>query len=254
MSAPHIWGPAMDNPSQALVDDTTMLKVTGLNAHYGECHVLHGVDFEVNAGELVTLIGNNGAGKTTTLRAIMGLVKRQGSVTFGSTELTGLVPEQIARLGIAYVPEERNIFASLTVEENLMLPPVVRPGGMEVAEIYRLFPNLEERRRSQGTHLSGGEQQMLAIARIMRTGAHFILLDEPTEGLAPVLVEKIGAAIGELKKKGLTIVLVEQNFHFARSIADRHYVVEDGRIVDMIPNALLDQNDVVEKLNNYLGI
>lgn len=231
-----------------------LLRVAGLDAHYGESHILHGVQLEVGRGELVTLLGRNGAGKSTTLRSIMGLVRRSGSIVFDGKELIGLVPERIARLGIAYVPEERGIFASLDVEENLTLPPTVKPGGMPLSEIYQLFPNLLERRKSQGTKLSGGEQQMLAIARILRTGADFILLDEPTEGLAPVIVEHIGQVIRTLKRKGLTILLVEQNFQFARSIADRHYVVEEGHVVDHFDNSELDAPTAVGKLNSYLGV
>jgi branched-chain amino acid transport system ATP-binding protein len=230
-----------------------LLRVEELHAWYGESHILHGMSFAVAEGELVTLLGRNGAGKTTTLRAIMGIVsQRRGSVTFRGTELVGLVSNRIARLGMAYCPEERGIFASLDVEENLMLPPVVLPGGMNVEEIYAIFPNLEERRRSQGTKLSGGEQQMLAIGRILRTGATLLLLDEPTEGLAPVIVQQIGAVIRTLKKKGFTILLVEQNFHFAATLADRHYVVEHGRVVDMIRNTDLAQN--LDKLHQYLGV
>jgi len=230
-----------------------LLQVDELHAWYGESHILHGMSFAVAEGELVTLLGRNGAGKTTTLRAIMGILpQRRGSVVFRGTELVGLVSNRIARLGIAYCPEERGIFASLDVEENLLLPPAVLPGGMNVEEIYTIFPNLEERRRSQGTKLSGGEQQMLAIGRILRTGATLLLLDEPTEGLAPVIVQQIGAVIRTLKKKGFTILLVEQNFHFAATLADRHYVVEHGRVVDMIRNTDLAQN--LDKLHRYLGV
>ena len=231
----------------------TLLKVEGLQAWYGESHILHGVDFEIGRGELVTLLGRNGAGKTTTLKSVMGIVeKRSGSVTFQGRETVGQPSNGIARLGLAYCPEERGIFSSLNVEENLMLPPVVKPGGMTLAEIYSLFPNLQERRRSQGTKLSGGEQQMLAIGRILRTGATLLLLDEPTEGLAPVIVQQIGAVIRTLKQKGFTILLVEQNFHFAATLADRHYVVEHGRVIDMIRNADLAQN--LDKLHQYLGV
>jgi branched-chain amino acid transport system ATP-binding protein len=211
------------------------------------------VSFAVAEGEVVTLLGRNGGGKTTTLRAIMGIVpERRGSVVFRGSELTALASNRIARLGIAYCPEERGIFSSLNVEENLLLPPVVSSGGMRVGEIYSIFPNLEERRRSQGTKLSGGEQQMLAIGRILRTGATLLLLDEPTEGLAPVIVQQIGAVISTLKQKGFTILLVEQNFHFAATLADRHYAVEHGRVVDMIRNADLPQN--LDKLHQYLGV
>jgi branched-chain amino acid transport system ATP-binding protein len=232
---------------------TELLRVANLQAWYGESHILHGMDFSVGEGELVTLLGRNGAGKTTTLRAIMGIVpRRTGSVTYRGVELIGLPSNRIARLGIAYCPEERGIFASLDVEENLMLPPVVRPGGMSVEEIYAIFPNLRERRRSQGTRLSGGEQQMLAIGRILRTGANLLLLDEPTEGLAPVIVQQIRRVIETLKAKGFTILLVEQNFRFAATVADRHYIVEHGRVVDMIRNAELADN--LDKVHEYLGV
>jgi branched-chain amino acid transport system ATP-binding protein len=230
-----------------------LLKVAGLQAWYGESHILHGIDFEIGRGELVTLLGRNGAGKTTTLRSIMGIVgKRTGSVTFESRETVGQQSNNIARLGLAYCPEERGIFSSLNVEENLMLPPVVKPGGMSLEEIYKLFPNLLERRRSQGTKLSGGEQQMLAIGRILRTGASLLLLDEPTEGLAPVIVQRIGDIIRTLKERGFTILLVEQNFHFAATVADRHYVVEDGRVIDRVDRADVQQS--LGKLQAYLGV
>jgi branched-chain amino acid transport system ATP-binding protein len=230
-----------------------LLQVADLHAWYGESHILHGMEFTVGAGELVTLLGRNGAGKTTTLRAIMGIIgQRRGSVRFDGAETIGLPSNKIARLGVAYCPEERGIFASLDVEENLMLPPVVRPGGMAVDEIYRIFPNLAERRRSQGTKLSGGEQQMLAIARILRTGANLLLLDEPTEGLAPVIVQQIGAVLRSLKDKGFTILLVEQNFHFAATVADRHYIVEHGRVIDTIHNTELAAQ--LDKLRDYLGV
>lgn len=230
-----------------------LLSVSGLNGWYGESHVLHGIDFDVNEGEVVTLLGRNGAGKTSTLSAVMGLLgKRTGSVRFRGTETITLQPRHIARLGIAICPEERGIFSSLNVEENLMLPPRIAEGGLTVERIYQLFPNLLERRRSQGTKLSGGEQQMLAIGRILRTGAKLLLLDEPTEGLAPVIVQHIGTTVRELKKEGFTIVLVEQNLRFAASVADRHYVVEQGRVIDMIPNSELDDN--IDKLHGYLGV
>ncbi|HMD63891.1 MAG TPA: ABC transporter ATP-binding protein [Stellaceae bacterium] len=230
-----------------------LLGVEDLHAWYGESHILHGMSFAVSQGEVVTLLGRNGAGKTTTLRAIMGIVpQRQGSVVFRGSELIGLASNRIARLGIAYCPEERGIFASLDVEENLLLPPVVLPGGMTADEIYAIFPNLRERRRSQGTKLSGGEQQMLAIGRMLRTGATLLLLDEPTEGLAPVVVQQIGGVIRRLKQKGFTILLVEQNFHFAATLADRHYVVENGRVIDMICNEDVARN--TDKLHNYLGV
>ena len=200
-----------------------LLTLDDVNGFYGESHVLHGVSFAVREGEVVTLLGRNGAGKTTTLKAVMGILdQRSGSIRFDGNELVGLPANKVARLGIAYCPEERGVFASLDVMENLMLPPVVRSGGMAVDEIFRLFPNLQERRSSQGTRLSGGEQQMLAIARILRTGATLLLLDEPTEGLAPVIVQQIGEVIRQLKQRGLTVLLVEQNFYFASTVADRH--------------------------------
>ena len=230
-----------------------LLKVEGLNAWYGESHILHGIDFHIGKGELVTLLGRNGAGKTTTLRSIMGIVeKRSGSVTFEGQQLVGHPSNFIARRGIAYCPEERGIFASLNVEENLLLPPVVKPGGMSLADIYKLFPNLLERRRSQGTKLSGGEQQMLAIGRILRTGAGLLLLDEPTEGLAPVIVQRIGEIIRQLKSDGFTILLVEQNFRFAAAVADRHYIVENGHVIDMIGAAEVAKSTA--KLQSYLGV
>ena len=230
-----------------------LLAVRDLEAWYGESHVLHGVDFDVRDGEVVTLLGRNGAGKTTTLKAIMGILgKRRGSVQLNGRELIDLPSRAIARAGIAICPEERGIFASLSVEENLMLPPVVQPGGLSVERILAMFPNLRERLSSQGTKLSGGEQQMLAIGRILRTGAKLLLLDEPTEGLAPVIVQQIGRTIAQLKTEGFTIVLVEQNFRFAASVADRHYVVETGRVIDMIPNADIDAN--IDKLHAYLGV
>jgi len=230
-----------------------LLKVADLQAWYGESHILHGVGFEIGRGELVTLLGRNGAGKTTTLKSVMGIVgKRSGSVTFEGRPTVGHPSDQIARLGLAYCPEERGIFSSLTVEENLLLPPVVKPGGMSLAEIYKLFPNLQERRRSQGTKLSGGEQQMLAIGRILRTGATLLLLDEPTEGLAPVIVQRIGEVIRQLKSRGFTILLVEQNFHFAATLADRHYIVEHGTVIDMIRNDQLAGK--LGKLKEYLGV
>jgi branched-chain amino acid transport system ATP-binding protein len=231
----------------------TLLKVENLQAWYGESHILHGVGFEIGRGELVTLLGRNGAGKTTTLKSVMGIVeKRTGSVTFEGKQTIGQPSDVIARQGLAYCPEERGIFSSLNVEENLMLPPMVRPGGMSLAEIYQLFPNLQERRRSQGTKLSGGEQQMLAIGRILRTGATLLLLDEPTEGLAPVIVQRIGEIIRQLKGRGFTILLVEQNFHFAATVADRHYIMEDGHVVDIMTAADVKQN--IGKLQAYLGV
>ncbi|HEY4254462.1 MAG TPA: ABC transporter ATP-binding protein [Roseomonas sp.] len=230
-----------------------LLAVRGLQAWYGESHVLHGVDLDIRPGEVVTLLGRNGAGKTTTLRALMGLVgKRAGSIRYQGRELVGARPDVIARAGIGYCPEERGIFASLDVTENLMLPPVVLPGGLSVAEIHDLFPNLKERASSQGTKLSGGEQQMLAIARILRTGAKLLLLDEPSEGLAPVIVQQIGRMIREIKARGFTVLLVEQNFRFAQTVADRHYVMEHGRVVDMVTNAELAGS--LDRLHQYLGV
>ena len=230
-----------------------MLEVKGLHAWYGESHILHGMDFSIAEGEVVTLLGRNGAGKTTTMKSIMGMVgRRQGSIRFKNVEMVNLPSNRIARLGIAFCPEERGIFASLDVRENLMLPPQVAPGGMSVEQIFTLFPNLAERRKSQGTKLSGGEQQMLAIGRILRTGAKLLLLDEPTEGLAPVIVQQIGGMIRSLKQQGFTILLVEQNFRFAQKVADRHYIVEHGRVVDMVPGAELESN--LGRVHEYLGV
>jgi branched-chain amino acid transport system ATP-binding protein len=231
-----------------------MLEVRGLNAWYGESHILHGVDFEVREGEVVTLLGRNGAGKTTTMKSVMGLVpKREGSIGFRGAETIALMPNQIARAGIAFCPEERGIFGSLNVMENLLLPPVIAPGGLDLDTIFALFPNLKERAgTSHGTRLSGGEQQMLAIARILRTGAKLLLLDEPTEGLAPVIVQQIRRTIREIKNRGFTVLLVEQNFRFAATVADRHYVMEHGRVIDMIPNHALAAN--MDKLHEYLGV
>jgi branched-chain amino acid transport system ATP-binding protein len=252
--AKPIWArersPAMPDAS---LRQKELLRIQDLHAWYGESHILHGMSFAVGEGEVVTLLGRNGVGKTTTLKAIQGILPlRRGSVVFEGSELIGLASNRIARLGIAYCPEERGIFASLSVEENLLLPPQVRPGGMSVEEIYTLFPNLAERRRGQGTKLSGGEQQMLAIGRILRTGARLLLLDEPTEGLAPVIVQQIGTVIRTLKQKGFTILLVEQNFRFAATVADRHYVVEHGQVIDEIANDRLDEN--IGKLHDYLGV
>jgi branched-chain amino acid transport system ATP-binding protein len=233
--------------------EAAMLAVRGLNAWYGESHVLHGIDFEVRRGEVVTLLGRNGAGKTTTLKSIMGMVgRREGAVTFEGKETIRLPSNRIARLGIAFCPEERGIFASLDVRENLLLPPAVRPGGLGMEQVFELFPNLKERLRSQGTKLSGGEQQMLAIGRILRTGARLLLLDEPTEGLAPVIVQQIGRTISRLKAEGFTILLVEQNFRFAARVADRHYVIENGRVVDTIPNTELESD--LARVHQYLGV
>jgi branched-chain amino acid transport system ATP-binding protein len=231
-----------------------LLAVKDLQAWYGESHILHGVSFEVRPGEVVTLLGRNGAGKTTTLKSIMGIVaQRTGSVSFEGRELIGAASNHIARTGIAICPEERGIFASLNVEENLLLPPQVRPGGLSLDGIFSLFPNLKERLgSSQGTKLSGGEQQMLAIARILRTGARLLLLDEPTEGLAPVIIQQIGRTIRTLKEQGFTILLVEQNFRFASTVADRYYVMEHGRVVERFDNADLNAN--LDKLHEYLGV
>ena len=230
-----------------------LLAVEGLQAWYGESHVLHGASFDVLSGEVVTLLGRNGAGKTTTLKSIMGIVgQRTGSVRFDGRDLIGLTSDRIARLGIALCPEERGIFSSLNVQENLLLPPKVRSGGLDLESIFELFPNLKERLSSQGTKLSGGEQQMLAIGRILRTGARLLLLDEPTEGLAPVIIQQIGKTIGLLKQQGFTILLVEQNFRFASTVADRYYVMEHGRIIDQFANAELEAN--LGKLHDYLGV
>src|SRR6201990_2808760 len=246
MSAKPTWGPAM-------LDASPILAVDGLQSWYGESHILHGVTFDVRAGEVVTLLGRNGAGKTTTLKSIMGIVgQRSGSVKFEGKELVGLSSNNIARAGIAFCPEERGIFASLDVEENCYRPAVVREGGLSVEQIFELFPNLKERLKSQGTKLSGGEQQMLAIGRILRTGARLLLLDEPTEGLAPVIIQQIGKTIRALTEQGFPTLLGEQNFRFASTVADRYYVMEHGRIIDQFANAELDAN--VEKLHEYLGV
>jgi len=230
-----------------------VLAVQNLEAWYGESHILHGINFNVGTGEVVTLLGRNGAGKTTTLKSIMGIIgKRTGSARFNGTEIIRATSDRIARLGIAFCPEERGIFASLDVRENLLLPPTVRSGGLSLDQIFELFPNLKERLKSQGTKLSGGEQQMLAIARILRTGATFLMLDEPTEGLAPVIIQQIGQTIARLKKQGFTILLVEQNFRFAATVADRYYVVEHGKIIDGFANSELNAN--MDKLHTYLGV
>jgi branched-chain amino acid transport system ATP-binding protein len=235
------------------MDSAPLLAVEGLQAWYGESHVLHGVSFTVGRGEVVTLLGRNGAGKTTTLKSIMGIVgKRAGSVRFEGREMIRQRSDAIARAGIAICPAERGIFASLNVEENLELPPVVQPGGLTRARIFALFPNLAERLASQGTKLSGGEQQMLAIGRILRTGARLLLLDEPTEGLAPVIIQQIGHTIRALKAEGFTIVLVEQNFRFAATVADRYYVMENGLVVEGFAQPELDANR--DKLHDYLGV
>lgn len=231
----------------------TLLRVSDLHAYYGESHILHGVSFEIKEGELITLLGRNGAGRSTTLKAILGLTgKRSGSIQVEGVETIALATNKIARLGLGYCPEERGIFSTLSCEENLLLPPVVGPGGMSLAEIYDMFPNLKERRNSPGTRLSGGEQQMLAMARILRTGAKILLLDEITEGLAPVIVQTLGRVIRALKAKGLTIILVEQNFRFAAPLADRHYVMEHGKIV-----AVVNKSELAEKaamLHEFLGV
>jgi branched-chain amino acid transport system ATP-binding protein len=240
-------------PAAKAATGGTILQVRNLEAWYGESHILHGINFDVNAGEVVTLLGRNGAGKTTTLKSIMGMIgKRSGSVQFNNQEIIRATSDKIARMGIAICPEERGIFSSLDVRENLLLPPVVRAGGLPLEQIFDLFPNLRERLTSQGTKLSGGEQQMLAIARILRTGASFLMLDEPTEGLAPVIIQQIGHTIARLKKEGFTILLVEQNFRFASTVADRYYVVEHGKIIDGFSNAELAAN--MDKLHAYLGV
>ena len=232
---------------------TEILRVSGLHAFYGESHILHGVDFSVSKGELVTLLGRNGSGRTTTLKAILGLTgKRSGSVLLDGRETIGMATHRIVHLGLGWCPEERGIFASLSAEENLLLPPAVGSGGMSVAEIYEMFPNLAERRRSPGGRLSGGEQQMLALARILRTGARLLLLDEITEGLAPVIVQALGKAVASLKARGFTIVLVEQNFRFAAPLADRHYLLEHGRIIDQIPAGALGARE--PELQRFLGV
>jgi branched-chain amino acid transport system ATP-binding protein len=232
---------------------TPLLQIEALQAWYGESHVLHGATFNVRSGEVVTLLGRNGAGKTTTMKSIMGIVpQRTGSIQYDGHELVKLTSDRIARLGIAFCPEERGIFSSLSVKENLLLPPQVRPGGLSLDRVYEMFPNLRERLSSQGTKLSGGEQQMLAIGRILRTGARLLLLDEPTEGLAPVIIQQIGKTIGLLKEQGFTILLVEQNFRFASTVADRYYVMEHGRIIDQFANTELEAN--LGKLHEYLGV
>jgi branched-chain amino acid transport system ATP-binding protein len=230
-----------------------ILSVSDLQAWYGESHILHGINFNVKAGEVVTLLGRNGAGKTTTLKSVMGIIgKRTGSIRFNGQDIIRTSSDKIARQGIAFCPEERGIFASLDVRENLLLPPIVRPGGLSLDQIFELFPNLKERLNSQGTKLSGGEQQMLAIARILRTGARFLMLDEPTEGLAPVIIQQIGHTIARLKSEGFTILLVEQNFRFASTVADRYYIVEHGKVIDGFANSELSAN--MDKLHTYLGV
>ena len=249
-----MWAPPsrpqrMDNAAAG----AELLRVANLHAYYGESHILHGVDFVVNRGEVVTLLGRNGAGRTTTLRAILGLTgRREGSIVINGREAIGMATHRIAHLGVGYCPEERGIFASLSAEENLLLPPAVADGGMSVDEIYAMFPNLKERRASPGMRLSGGEQQMLAIARILRTGAKLLLLDEISEGLAPVIVQTLGRVIRTLKERGYTIIMVEQNFRFAAPLADRHYVIEHGRIVETVTMAELDKK--MDKLHVLLGV
>lgn len=235
-------------------NDGALLAVRDLHAFYGQSHVLHGISFELRRGEVTTLLGRNGAGKTTTLRALMGLVRRSGSIRHEGTEISAQATFTIARRGIGYVPEERGIFSTLTVRENLLLPPVVRPGGLTVDEIHDLFPNLRERSSAAGWSLSGGEQQMLAMGRVLRTGADLLLLDEVSEGLAPVIVEQIGAAINVLKQRGMTILMVEQDFEFAQSVADRHCMVEHGRVVDEIPNHAVHDPTTHEKVHSFLGL
>jgi len=239
--------------SQASGTAAPVLAVQNLEAWYGESHILHGIDFNVGSGEVVTLLGRNGAGKTTTLKSVMGIIgKRTGSIRFSNQEIVRASSDKIARMGVAFCPEERGIFASLDVRENLLLPPIVRSGGLSLDQIFDLFPNLKERLNSQGTKLSGGEQQMLAIARILRTGARFLMLDEPTEGLAPVIIQQIGHTIARLKREGFTILLVEQNFRFAATVADRYYIVEHGKIIDGFANSELQAN--MDKLHTYLGV
>jgi branched-chain amino acid transport system ATP-binding protein len=244
---------APTRPTPASGTGAPVLSVKDLEAWYGESHILHGINFDVRAGEVVTLLGRNGAGKTTTLKSVMGIIaKRTGAIRFGGQDITRMSSDRIARMGVAFCPEERGIFASLDVRENLMLPPIVRSGGLSLDQIFELFPNLKERLNSQGTKLSGGEQQMLAIARILRTGARFLMLDEPTEGLAPVIIQQIGHTIARLKSEGFTILLVEQNFRFASTVADRFYIVEHGKIIDGFANSELQAN--MDKLHTYLGV
>ncbi|UZE47324.1 ABC transporter ATP-binding protein [Rhodopseudomonas sp. P2A-2r] len=243
----------MTAPATDAASAKPILEINNLEAWYGESHILHGINFNVKPGEVVTLLGRNGAGKTTTLKSIMGIIgKRAGSIKFDGHDISKATSDKIARLGIAFCPEERGIFSSLDVRENLLLPPIVRPGGLSLDQIFELFPNLKERLNSQGTKLSGGEQQMLAIGRILRTGARFLMLDEPTEGLAPVIIQQIGHTIARLKSEGFTILLVEQNFRFAATVADRYYIVEHGKIIDGFANSELSAN--MEKLHTYLGV
>ncbi len=245
--------PAATSSAKSSSAGNPVLTVQNLEAWYGESHILHGINFNVRAGEVVTLLGRNGAGKTTTLKSVMGIIgKRTGSIQFDGKDISRAPSDKIARLGIAFCPEERGIFASLDVRENLLLPPTIRSGGLSLEQIFELFPNLKERLNSQGTKLSGGEQQMLAIARILRTGARFLMLDEPTEGLAPVIIQQIGHTIARLKKEGFTILLVEQNFRFAATVADRYYIVEHGKVIDGFANSDLQAN--MDKLHTYLGV
>ena len=240
-------------PATTAATGNPILSIENLEAWYGESHILHGINFNVKPGEVVTLLGRNGAGKTTTLKSIMGIIgKRTGSIKFEGNEIIKTSSDKIAKQGIAFCPEERGIFSSLDVKENLMLPPTIRPGGLSLDQIFELFPNLKERLNSQGTKLSGGEQQMLAIGRILRTGARFLMLDEPTEGLAPVIIQQIGHTIARLKSEGFTILLVEQNFRFAATVADRYYIVEHGKIIDGFANSELSAN--MDKLHTYLGV
>ncbi|SEI23439.1 ABC transporter ATP-binding protein [Tardiphaga sp. OK245] len=243
----------MAAPATTAATGNPILSIENLEAWYGESHILHGINFNVKPGEVVTLLGRNGAGKTTTLKSIMGIIgKRTGSIKFEGNEIIKTSSDKIAKQGIAFCPEERGIFSSLDVKENLMLPPTIRPGGLSLDQIFELFPNLKERLNSQGTKLSGGEQQMLAIGRILRTGARFLMLDEPTEGLAPVIIQQIGHTIARLKSEGFTILLVEQNFRFAATVADRYYIVEHGKIIDGFANSELSAN--MDKLHVYLGV
>ncbi len=243
----------MAAPATTAATGNPILSIENLEAWYGESHILHGINFNVKPGEVVTLLGRNGAGKTTTLKSIMGIIgKRTGSIKFEGNEIIKTSSDKIAKQGIAFCPEERGIFSSLDVKENLMLPPTIRPGGLSLDQIFELFPNLKERLNSRGTKLSGGEQQMLAIGRILRTGARFLMLDEPTEGLAPVIIQQIGHTIARLKSEGFTILLVEQNFRFAATVADRYYIVEHGKIIDGFANSELSAN--MDKLHTYLGV
>jgi branched-chain amino acid transport system ATP-binding protein len=243
----------MAAPATTAATGNPILSIENLEAWYGESHILHGINFNVKPGEVVTLLGRNGAGKTTTLKSIMGIIgKRTGSIKFEGNEIIKTSSDKIAKQGIAFCPEERGIFSSLDVKENLMLPPTIRPGGLSLDQIFELFPNLKERLNSQGTKLSGGEQHMLAIGRILRTGARFLMLDEPTEGLAPVIIQQIGHTIARLKSEGFTILLVEQNFRFAATMADRYYIVEHGKIIDGFANSELSAN--MDKLHTYLGV